>query len=370
MLKWMAVVLGASVFGSGAGAAWADDPPKTIITNPDWLQKPTFDQMMAIYPLNAFRQDLEGKATIRCIVTTSGLLRACTVVSETPPGNGFGEAALTLSTTFLMKPGTRNGAPVESEVTVPINFQTAKSSRRSAASSERTASRISGSENNRAVSVLREAAWDKAPTVPEILAEIDKKVGDRFADGQVVLQCSLTKKTGRLSNCITANVSPGMAQFQDVARSLTSKFQANPRALAEINTDDVRVNLAFSFPDMASPVWGQRYLSRPKWIRAPAVGPGQKLFPEEAAKAGIKSGLATVDCVVGPDGSLSQCAVISESTPGVGLGVMAVKIAEAFATNPWTDEGVPADGAHVRLPIKMVDAEADQGSPPTPATKP
>jgi TonB family protein len=355
-LAWSGVVVALTWNSMGwaqpAGAPPAQDPSKSVavITKPDWLKKPTIDDLMAVYPRKAAQQGASGKATIKCVVSIDGLLRSCTVISESPQGEGFGGAALALSSTFLMKPEMRNGAPVDGAViTIPINFQTESG----VPTGPSTGSHIDDS-NSRNVTILRAPVWDKTPAIPDIQTEIDKKVGDKFADGKVVLQCLVAKKSGRISNCTVASASPGMAQFQGVARSLTSKFQADPKILANIKTD-VMINLAFSFPDMASEVWGKRYLTRPQWIRTPTFEPGQKTFPDEAAKAGLKTGSATVDCIVAADGGLTQCAVASESTPGVGFGVMAVQIAQGFATNPWTDDGVPAGGAHVRLPIQLVD---------------
>ena len=360
VVGWSGVVV-ALAWTAAGWAQPADAPPPAapskhvaIIIKPDWLVKPTIDQMMAVYPSAA--NGASGKATIRCWVQTSGLLRSCDVWAESPKGMGFGGAALLLAPTFLMKPATKDGTPVEAEVTIPIAFE--------------SAGPFSGLGPT--VTVLGTPIWARTPSVAEILAEIDKKVGDKFADGKVALQCSVAKKTGLLSDCLLVNASPGMAEFRGVARPLTSKFQIAPESLAD-KKNDVKVNLTFSFPDMTSAVWSGRYLSRTHWTRVPSADPNRKTFPDEAAKAGLKEGMATVDCVIAADGGLTQCKTVSESTPGVGFGPVAEQIAQVFATNPWTEDGLPAEGAHVQLPIKMVDADADKPAPgaaPTPATKP
>ena len=290
-------------------AGWAQPPlpPPVVITNPDWLRKPTANDMVAVYPIKAMKAGESGRAIIKCVVTTTGLLRACGVVTEDPPGDGFGIAAVVLSRTFLMKPRLANGIPVEGEISIPISFKSYGGRDTSNRSSSGT------------VTVLGNPAWAKAPTVTEILAELGKKVGDRFADGQVVLQCAVDRKTGRLNDCAIANFSPGMTEFRGAARSLTSKFQIAPETLAAVK-NEVRVSLAFSFPDMSSAVWSGRYLARTDWTRTPTFTPTQKTFPDEAAKVGLKTGSATVDCVVGADGGLSRCTTVSESTPGVGFG--------------------------------------------------
>jgi hypothetical protein len=328
----------------------------TTDSDPDWLRKPNLDQMAAVFPSKAGGR--AGSALVVCTVKTDGLLRACRIAQETPPGLGFGPAALMLAPSFLMKPAIRDGQPVESEVTIPVNF-----------------GETGAGSGAPSITVVTTPAWDKTPTIPEILAELDKKVGDKFAEGKVVFQCTVSRKTGHLNDCITLNTSPGMAGFTPAARSLTSKFEVDKQYLASAK-NEVRVNLAFSFPDMQSEAWSKRYLTHPVWLRTISPDPNQPVFPEDAAKAGLKTGSATVDCVMSASGALTNCAVVSESNPGLGFGEMAKKIAELFVANPWTEDGLPADGAHVRMPIRMdyvppADAPSAAAAPtPTPATKP
>jgi len=345
----------------------------TFDTPPDWLKKPSLDDLLAVYPAQAFKKGLNGVAVIKCIVQTTGLTRACSVTKEDHPGMGFGSAALVLSRTFLFRPALREGQPVEAEVSIPVNFVTyGKPDDEEEIASGRIRRPVPSSPSP--TTVLGEAAWSKTPTVSDILSEINKKVGDKFAEGQVVFQCRLDKKSGKLSGCVVANASPGMAQFRGVAKSLIPRFQADPNILASAK-GDVLVNLAFAFPDMSSPAWAKRYLTHPTWLRTISADPDKPTFPEQAAKAGLKTGSATVDCVVAPNGALTQCQVISESTPGVGFGPMAQAIAQVFVANPWGEDGLPVDGAHVRMPIQMnyepppVPA-APPAPAPTPATKP
>jgi hypothetical protein len=58
-----------------------------------------------------------GKATIRCVVVAHNRLDKCTVLSEEPPGSGFGEMALSMSKEM------RFNGPVDGLLTIPIAFK-------------------------------------------------------------------------------------------------------------------------------------------------------------------------------------------------------------------------------------------------------
>jgi TonB family protein len=312
---------------------------------PSWLKKPTLDDMFMVWPRKAASMGLSGWGAVKCVVNLQGLLQACSVIGESPPGRGFGEAAKALTPIFLMTPATRSGQPVESEITIPVTFAT----------EDGVFLQLPNAQ------IIGMPAWSKAPSAAEVLTEIDRKVGDKFADGKIVFLCSFNKTTGKMTNCEIANASPGMAQFRDVANALVLKFEADPKTLAQLKSSlgatqtDAKVILPFAFPDMASPGWGKRYITHVQWAHPyDPPPPGQPTLPDEAVKAGLKDGSATVDCQIAEDGVLSQCAVLSESTPGVGLGALARRIAEGWVANRWTEEGLPVADARVRLPIKMV----------------
>ncbi len=93
----------------------------SAIQRPDWVKKPTGEDLAWAFPERAARLELSGKSTIACEVTTQGGLINCRVVSETPTGEGFGAAALKLSRQFQMTPSSDPGHL--STVTIPIVFK-------------------------------------------------------------------------------------------------------------------------------------------------------------------------------------------------------------------------------------------------------
>jgi protein TonB len=96
-----------------AGAAWAADVDGSqMISTPIWVQKPSIDDAVGYFPVEAKRAGVTaGAVRINCAIAETGRLRDCIVRSENPAQLGFGEAALKLSRHFQMAPESRDGVP-------------------------------------------------------------------------------------------------------------------------------------------------------------------------------------------------------------------------------------------------------------------
>lgn len=102
-----------SPFGTG-------EPAVQTVTSPHWLRRPT--DLDIYYPRRALERGVEGDVLLDCRVTTTGFLR-CSVVSETPAGQGFSDAALRIAGDHQMRPATRDGLPVEGRYRMRVPFR-------------------------------------------------------------------------------------------------------------------------------------------------------------------------------------------------------------------------------------------------------
>ena len=307
--------------------------PGSIIGTPDWLRRPTMEEAQRYLPAGS--EAAEGKATILCVVSTRGLLEKCAVNAELPTGHGFGAAALAMTSVFLMRPMTLDGSPVGgAAVQIPIHFL-------GNPGAEQTPTET--------FTVLRAAPWMTAPTAEALSAAFPKSAVGKASTGHVVLRCGFLSDGG-LANCETISETPGGRGFGEAARVLTKDFRAYVSPTDKLG--QLRVDIPFDFRDPGQPQ-PQAEVYDPMWLRHVNPDAVVKLFPSAAAKAGFKSGIATVDCTVQHDGSLKDCNVTSEEPGGLGFGEAALQIAGVMAMNPWTAEGTPVDGARIRLPVRL-----------------
>ncbi len=111
---------------TGAGLVTQSLPAPPVITAPDWLHRPGPDEFSRLYPQAALARNLSGQALLDCRVAANGKVAGCELVSETPVGVGFGEAARKLAGYFQMRPQTSDGQPVDgARVRIPISFRLA-----------------------------------------------------------------------------------------------------------------------------------------------------------------------------------------------------------------------------------------------------
>lgn len=324
------------------GASLAGEQP--VDTPADWLRRPTPEDLLSVWPKDAMGKS--GRATVACKVNTRGVLFDCQVDSEKPAGAGFGAAALALTPQLLMKPAMRGGAPVVSDVRIPINFSgpDAKS---------HFANPMTGSP------IVANPVWIDAPSQAAVAAVYPPKAAARRIGGHVTLVCTFDKDATP-QHCRTMSDQPQGAGFAKAARSLAGQFKGPTNFSNGKSTKGVDVQMMFSFsPDVLD---NKLSPSRPMWLETPTAGDLIAAFPEAANEAGVKSARVVLSCTVAPRGRLDPCTVQSEEPKGYDIGKAMLPAATKFRLSPWSQDGLPLVGSNVRVPIRY--AIEDKDAPP------
>lgn len=310
MIKLQPVTLAAAVLLS-SGASAQDRPP-------DWLKRPSLMDLQAVWPARALKEGYGGKATLSCIVTTQGALRACQVVDETPKGGGFGGAALALSPQFMLKPAQKGGAPVEATVRIPIDFPRPDKA---------TGSRLRPVTDTdfRGERVFTTLPWRQAPSYAEVLAAYPAKARAAKVSGGVTLDCRIDKDGG-VSACAAMHESPQGYGFGSAAKSLSHLFLTPTEDGKGASIAGSRVHLRVSFAaealDTTSPVIG-----KPDWLAFPDMEDFTSVVSPAARAAKVYKARVVMLCKVVAEGALGDCQVQTEEPAGLGYAASAVALA-------------------------------------------
>jgi hypothetical protein len=199
------------------------------ITNPDWAAKPTGADVARVYPKGD--QDLMGgSAVMDCRFASDGRLTACKVASETPPGDGFGAAALALAPLFQARPVSRDGAAVAGgAIRIPIRFLPAPPA-----------------------GVVTKPDWIEKPNGADIARFYPADALKQNFEGSTLLACNVGKD-GRLNGC-TASQPTGFGMpeamredFRKATLELAGLFRMRPQTVDGAPTADGRINIPIRF---------------------------------------------------------------------------------------------------------------------------
>lgn len=300
---------------------------------PDWRKRPTSHDILMVYPVDALEKGVSGKAVVACIVTVHGTLNRCRIEGEEPAGMHFGAAAVALTPQMLMKPGMRDGKPVEATVRVPVNFTT--SGRAEVPPGDR---------------ILANVRWLTAPTYEQVAEAYPKSAKGKRVAGFALLRCTFGGE-GRLGSCDVAKEHPTGMGFGAAATTLRSHF-TGPSETGERTTRgfvvDVPVTFATEMIDGGKPAIG-----RPQWVGLPTGEEVAAVTPPGPSPSGAKSARVVLSCKIAPDGGVAACAVVEETPANEGYSAAALKVAPRFRLSLWTSEGLPTIGGTVRVPMRF-----------------
>ncbi len=309
----------------------------------DWLRRPTPENLLAVFPTEAFRRGQDGRAIINCVVTVQGVLADCVTLEETPTGAGFGGAAIALTPQFLMRPAMQNGAPVSSVVTMPLNFITGGP----------------GETFGARKVVTGPLGWSDAPTYSDVAAAYPAKARSEKVGGRATLACNMNEK-GQLTNCSIATSEPKGYGFDIAAKGLAKQFAFPVRSDEDRKaTHGLEIHLPIVF-DAAMLEPTARVVGKPLWAILPTASQFSVAFKDVKAAGTAR---AMLGCTVEAGGALGDCAVVSETPAGQGIGVAALTLTPIFRLTTWSAEGLPVVGGAIRIPIRY------EGEPAPPTQK-
>jgi TonB family protein len=220
--SWLALL---ALLPSLAAADPPSPPPRAaVITNPDWIRTPGPTSLSALYPVLAMRAHVGGAARLECVVTAEGLLVNCQVLSETPEGYGFGQAAINISSLFRMRPQTRDGHPVGGAIVViPLRFQLPADPPPPPATPQADQG-LSGPATP-PLSIGGNSYWEETPTdfglyYPDRAQRMNR-------NGEASLKCVVTDE-GRLRSCEVISENPEDFGFGQAGLEVSKLFKMHP----------------------------------------------------------------------------------------------------------------------------------------------
>jgi hypothetical protein len=311
----------ALLMAAAVEAAPPAEPPSQTgreITRPRWYALPSAKDVAKVYPAAAAGRYPGGRAVIGCTVTVGGALENCRLVSEDPPGVGFGEAALAMSPLFRLYPKGSDGKSLAGgTVRVPIVF---------------------GAPDADIVlpplppGGLRfgQVLWLETPTRRRLGGVYPSQAARRNLAGRVVLHCK-AGQTGQLVDCAVVEEDPVGQGFAAASLRVAGDFRMRMTAM------DGR------------PIAPGTTIQAPLRFR---MFPTQ-LEPVNATHPKLSDGQVFLDCRVTPEGRLDNCVVDSETPLDAGLGDIALRLSARmkFAERPGNELD------RIRLPINFRKAE-------------
>ena len=112
-----------------------------------------------------------------------------------------------------------------------------------------------------------------------------------------------------------------------------------------------------SAPAVTTPPRPPAVITRPSWIRQPSADQLMRAYPDRALRAEV-GGLATVNCLVQPNGRVADCNLTGETPGGYGFGRAAQGLTRHFQISPRTVNGA-AVGSRVNIAIRFNPPPAD-----------
>ena len=248
MRRWVALLGLAGGLAALQGAAHAQTaashpaptPARTTPASPQ-PQVDLSNPVLAFYPAAARAAHVEGQAVIRCRRDEHLALTGCTLVSETPAGQGFGAAALAMAARSPPNPKLElkeaPSLPTEDDT---IRFQLAPP--------------YVSPDLTRMAHVMAKPEILAKPTQAQVQAAYPPRALDDQIQGGAILACVATTG-GKLVECRVDREAPTGYGFGQAALDLAADFTLKPQLIDGDPVDGpVLVRVPFTPGDPSAPL--------------------------------------------------------------------------------------------------------------------
>ena len=385
----MRVAIGLAALAAAGACAAAEPAAKpAAITNPDWLARPSGEDIARYYPLLAQRLEMEGLATLSCTVNAAGDLVDCKSVYEAPADFGFGAAVLKIASTFKMKPMTVNGKPVDGgTVRIPIRFVLPKGEGPNGPAEPPHASPTAMTQALRLVDTGQfvsataqrfESVTDGGDAPPTLRQETRTALHDAVEAHKVDLRDAFARAfasvyaEGEMAAIADFNMGPGKAvQTNTTLQAVRAQvFNTYRRTQRDAAHDAFCAARACGSPAELAAVWRaadprDNRLDNPQWSEAPSSFALRRAAPALYDAIGL-TGAVRLTCKVVKEGKLEGCGVDEELPKGMGYGAAAVSLTGQYRLSPIQLTG--AEGRKVTVRVGFTPTTLPDAQPP-PAPK-
>lgn len=339
-----------------------EPPPDATVDVP--MDDTTNGAFASVWPRAAYEARIPGKVTLSCEIDRHGLAEHCDVYSETPPGKGFGDAALQLRPTFKLTPARDASGPVDSTMRIAIAF-TPPQPQVTVLGDSNGQGNVNGCGllgppcpewhvignplPRRNITVIDNPVWAAAATFADVAQAYPVRA--RGVEGYAVAHCEVMR-SGALTGCEVTKETPDSHGFGKAAAALAQrKFKVDPGIAGARPRDDLWVDVPVRFPSPRETP--DRTVASPRWVAGFDPDAVVAVYPPEAIAKGVASGRGVARCIVASGGALSDCKPQPGDPDGLGFSEAAAKLAATMRMNPWTADAAPVDGATVDVAIRF-----------------
>jgi len=301
-------------------------------------------EALALYPKVAHDDGIDGRAHLTCGLDEHLRHLGCTVNSEDPPNQGFGQAALALAAMTPRNPDV-TGLPT-TNFYVHYLFCTNPD--------------FIDPNPLEPEHLHVGAKLDRQPTTDQITAAMSPEARAANVSGRVWLNCTV-EADGGVDQCHALMERPGGVKLSDAAVSLAPLYHASPATIdGKPSASPIQIQVLLGpNPPLPPPLVlapadmecrsraGLPPLSPLVMTQRPTAADMAHVYPRAALRAHT-SGFANLRCKVQPDGAVADCMTEGEAPAGQGFGPAAIALTRVIHYAP-----VP-NARYVTIPIRFV----------------